>query len=58
MGIGKFCGHDRRGKMLFERDKKGEIVYKENKPMIKNDFFKITEEFRKYANSKDIFSKK
>lgn len=58
MGIGKFCGHDRRGKILFERDKKGEIFFKNKKPVIKNDFFKIAEEFNNYARSKNIFSKK
>ena len=58
MGIGKFCGHDRRGKILYERDKNSEIIFKENKPLIKNDFFQITQEFKKYADSKNIFSKK
>ena len=57
MGIGKFCGHDRRGKILFERDKKGEILFKNKKPVIKNDFFKIAEEFNNYARSKNILAK-
>jgi len=59
MGIGKYCGHDRRGKTLFERDKNGEIILDNNNvPKIKNDFFKISKEFIKYAKTNNILSKK
>lgn len=58
MAIGKYCGHDRRGKVLFERDKNGEIILKNKIPLIKNDFLEIAEKFKQYAKSNNIFSKK
>ena len=58
MGIAKYCGHDRRGKILYERGKDGEIVMKKNSPIIKNDFIKIALEFNNHAKSENIFSKK
>lgn len=30
MGIAKSCGHDRRGKVVYKRQKNGDIIFKDN----------------------------
>jgi len=55
MGICKFMGHDRRGKILYERNEDGEILFKDGNPLIKNDFFEISERFKEYVESRNIF---
>lgn len=56
MAIAKTCGHDRRGKTIFIRDKDGEIMYKGSDPEIDNDLIQIAKEFAEYVKSKNIYN--
>lgn len=56
MSIASACGHDRRGKEIYKRDNKGEILYKDGEPIMDNDFFEITERFIQHADNKNIFN--
>jgi len=56
MAIAKTCGHDRRGKIIYKRDQDGNIIYQENEPVVDNDLIEIAKDFRKHAESKNIYS--
>lgn len=56
MGIAKTCGHDRRGKKTYVRDKDGEVVYDlQNQPIVDNDFDSITKKFLEHARAKGVY---
>lgn len=55
MAIAKTCGHDRRGKPIFKRDKDGNIIYTDNEPEIDNDLTQVSKEFTEYVKSKNIY---
>jgi type I restriction enzyme M protein len=56
MAIAKSCGHDRRGKKTYERDKDGNIVFDvQGKPRIDNDLDTIARRFIEYAKSRNVY---
>ena len=55
MAIAKTCGHDRRGKELYLRDKSGEIIVENGEAAIDNDFLAITRRLLEHVNSKNIY---
>lgn len=56
MGIAKTCGHDRRGKEIYRRDKSGEIIIENGTAVLDDDFPEITRRFLEHVNSKNIYS--
>lgn len=55
MAIAKTCGHDRRGKVIYKRDKDGNIVFDGAEPIKDNDLAEITGELIKYAKSNNLY---
>lgn len=56
MAIAKTCGHDRRGKEIYKRNKNGDILFDNNEPIIDNDFMEITRSLSEYVDSKNIYN--
>ncbi|MCY7751466.1 N-6 DNA methylase [Bacillus inaquosorum] len=56
MAIGKTCGHDRRGKIIYKRDYDGNVIYENGEPVIDNDLIDIAKEFDEYAKNKNLFN--
>lgn len=56
MAIGKTSGHDRRGKEIYKRDKKGEIMIEDGEALIDNDFIEITKKLTDHVNSRNIYN--
>jgi len=56
MSIAKTAGHDRRGKIIYKRDKDGDIIFNNGEPIINDDLIEIAMEFKKYVESKNIYN--
>ena len=56
MAIGKTSGHDRRGKEIYKRSKKGEIIVNNGEALIDNDFIEITKKLIEHVNSRNIYN--
>ena len=55
MAIAKTVGHDRRGKVIYKRDRDGNIVYDGLEPIKDNDLIEITSELINYAKSNNLY---
>lgn len=56
MAIAKTCGHDRRGKEIYKRDKNGELIEENGSVVIDNDFKEITRRLIEHVVTKNIYS--
>jgi len=56
MAIAKTCGHDRRGKEIYKRDSKGEIMISDGSPIIDNDFDEITKRLIEHVKTRNIYN--
>jgi type I restriction enzyme M protein len=56
MAIAKVCGHDRRGKPLYQRNDNGDILFDNGKPIIDNDFKMITKRFIEHVETRNIYN--
>lgn len=56
MAIAKACGHDRRGKEVYKRQKNGDIVFEGNEAVIDNDFKDITGRLLEHVTGKNIYN--
>ncbi len=56
MAIAKSCGHDRRGKEIYKRQKNGDLIFQNNEAIIDNDFIDITERFLEHVTGKNIYN--
>lgn len=55
MAIAKSCGHDRRGKVVYQRDEEGTIIFDDDIPLIDDDFDEIAARFIEYATTRNIY---
>lgn len=59
MAIAHTCGHDRRGKTLYQRSPDGTIdLSNNNEPVVDNDLEDIAKEFSAYVESKDLLDQR
>lgn len=55
MAIARTCGHDRRGKKTYIRDKDGEIVFEQGKAIADNDLDTVAKKFIEHARAKNVY---
>ena len=56
MGIAKSCGHDRRGKEVYKRQKNGDLIVQDNGAVIDNDFIDIIGRLLDHVTDKNIYN--
>ncbi len=56
MAIAKTTGHDRRGKIIYKRDKNGDIIFNNGEPSVDDDLIEFAKEFKDYVQSKNIYN--